>query len=274
VPYIALGTPTDMWIKRAKSVGITSMNAVWGALRRNNFVYNACLRAGVRLPTIPVRLIEYYGQCGEDLIVVSLVEAEAVRDGTDLGKAKYLEIGGNHPFATSATFLLHKKLNMHGVIVDANPALILELRKGRPRDTIVHAAIHDDNASIARLVLSKFDEISSLDRSMVQRWDGGKAGEAGVIEVPAMRINDVVRRYLGDTAPFFLSIDVEGYDLRLLRDFDFSRYQPRFVQVEYVDNLYPPGNSRDIIDYMCSVGYVLTAKTDVNLIFSAHEAAD
>jgi hypothetical protein len=249
------------------------LNATWGALRRNNFVYNACLRARVRRPSIPVRPVEYYGQCGEDLIIASLLEAKAVCDDTDLTKEKYLEIGGNHPFATSATFLLSKKFNMHGVIVDANPALIPELKKGRPGDIIVHAAVHDENANVATLVLSKLDEISSLDRSMVQRWNGGAVGEAGLIDVPAMRINDIIKYYLGGVAPSFMSIDVEGYDLRLLRDFDFTRYRPWFVQVEYVDNLYPPGNSRDIIEFMRSAGYGLIAKTDVNLIFSARGAA-
>ena len=258
-----------MWVKRAKGIAGSLLNGAWGALRRNSFVYNACIRARVQFPSIPVHSIEYYGQCGEDLIVASLLEAKAEYNGVDLGKAKYLEIGGNHPFATSATYLLHRKFSMRGVIVDANPALIPELRKGRPNDIIVHAAIHDDNATVATLALSKQDEISSLDRSMVQRWKGGKVGEAGLIDVPAMRINNVITRYLDDVSPCFLSIDVEGYDLRLLRDFDFVRYRPWLVQVEYVDNLYPPGNSRDIIGYMHEVGYGLLAKTYVNLVFSA-----
>jgi FkbM family methyltransferase len=257
-----------MWQKLLKRFGITLANALWGVLQRNSFIYNACLRDGVRFPAIPVRPVEFYGQCGEDLIIASLLEAKAACDHTDLAKEKYLEIGGNHPFATSATYLLNRQFNMCGVIVDANPALIPELKKGRPQDVVVHAAIHDEATNVATLVLSKLDELSSLDQSVVQRWDRGTVGEAGTIEVPAMRINDVIKRYLDDAAPSFISIDVEGYDLRLLQDFDFSRYRPWFVQVEYFDNSYSPGNSREIIGYMRSVGYRLTAKTYVNLIFS------
>src|SRR5215471_17897675 len=75
--------------------------ALWGALRLNGFVYDACLRARVRRPDIRVRPVEMYGQCGEDLIVRSLLEAKALSDGVDLRRERYLEIGGNHPFATS-----------------------------------------------------------------------------------------------------------------------------------------------------------------------------
>jgi FkbM family methyltransferase len=256
-------------MKIAKRIARTLLNAVWGALWRNSFVYNACVREGVRLPTIPVGPVEHYGQLGEDIIVAALLQARGSRENVGLVGKTYLEIGGNHPFATSATFLLNKRLGMRGVIVDANPALIPALKKGRPQDTIVHAAIHDQDTNVATLVLSKHDEVSSLDRSMVQRWRGGTVGEIGTVDVPAMRINEVVKQHLNDTSPLFMSIDVEGYDLRLLKDFDLGRYRPWFVQVEYVDNLYPPGNSREIVTLMRSAEYRLVAKTFINLIFES-----
>src|ERR1700722_1640551 len=89
----------NMWRRLPKRIARALANATWGALRRNNFVYNACLRSRVRFPAIPVYAVEYYGQFGEDLIIASLFEARAARDHTDLAKEKYLEIGGNHPFA-------------------------------------------------------------------------------------------------------------------------------------------------------------------------------
>ena len=143
----------------------------WGALNRNSFVYNASRNAGVRLPSIAVRPIECYGQCGEDLIVAPMLEAIALKTQTDLKDLKYLEIGGNHPFATSTTYLLHKQLGMRGVIVEANPSLLGDLKKkGRPADTIVHAAIHDQDATTATLSLSVHDEVSSLDQHTAERW--------------------------------------------------------------------------------------------------------
>lgn len=257
-----------MFLKAASRVARALSSATGGFFQRNIFIYKACLSAGIRFPTIPIPAAEHYGQFSEDLIVMSLLEAKAAAAGIDLTKQKYLEIGGNHPFATSTTYLLHKRLGMNGVIVEANPALIPQLKKGRPGDEILYAAIHDDDAAVATLVLSKFDVLSSLDQSMVHSWEDGAAGETGRVEVPAMRINDVVARYLDNVAPAFVSIDTEGNDLRILRDLDFTRYRPWFVQVEYLDNFRPPGNSAEISEFMRSVGYRLVSKTIANLIFA------
>ena len=62
----------------------------------NSFVYDACLRSRVRRPDIRVRPVELYGQCGEDLIVRSLLEAKALSEGIELRHERYLDIGGNH----------------------------------------------------------------------------------------------------------------------------------------------------------------------------------
>ena len=71
---------------------------------------------------------------------------------------------------------------------------------------------------------------------------------------------------MGGASPCFVSIDVEGLDLRILSDFDFARFRPWFVQVEPSDD-YVAGNSDEICRLMRSVGYRLVAKTNVNLIF-------
>jgi FkbM family methyltransferase len=240
----------------------------WGALNRNSFVYNASLKAGVRLPAIPVRPTEYYGQCGEDLIVAPMLEAIALKTRTDLKDLKYLEIGGNHPFATSTTYLLHKWAGMHGVIAEANPHLIADLQKGRPADTIVHSAIHDNDSETASLSLSAKDEVSSLDQDTTKRWHSIMGPSVGTLTVPAMRINSLIKLYFNDAAPAFMSIDVEGLDLRLLKDLDLTHYRPWLIQIEYMDNILPPGNATEIIAHMKQMNYSLVAKTYVNLIFA------
>lgn len=237
-----------------------------GATSLNGFVYDACRRAGVGRPDIPVRAVEFYGQCGEDLIVQALLEARAITEGIDLRDRKYLDIGGNHPFATSNTFLLNSMLGMTGVIVEANPGLVDDLEKGRPHDTVVQGAVQTEARETVKLSVSNQSELSSIDRSFVLEWNSGTVGEAFRITVPALRINEIVEEYLGGEAPVYMSIDVEGLDLELLRDFDFERYRPWVVQAEPSDH-HLPRNSERIIEYMQSVGYNLVAKTKVNLIF-------
>jgi FkbM family methyltransferase len=187
-------------------------------------------------------------------------------DGADLKSQRYLEIGGNHPFATSATYLLSKRLGMKGVIVEANGKLIANLKKHRSDDIVVHGAVQTEDVETVALSVSKFDEISSLDKKFVTIWQGGSVDDVPVVEVPALRLNQVVREFLNDKAPCFLSIDVEGLDFSLLQDFDFGRYRPWFVQIEPAD-YYISGVTSRMIEHMRSVNYALIAKTEANLIF-------
>ena len=233
----------------------------------NPFVYEACLEKGVRFPDIPVLAPECYGQCGEDLIVQALLEATAFRLGVDLKKTACVEIGGNHPFATSATYLLSKRFGLASIIVEANEALLGALKKGRPDDVIVHGAVQDKDVERVMFSTSKLSELSSLDRSFVLGWDKGRVGEASWTEVPALRINDVLRKFVKARAISYLSVDAEGLDLVILKDMDFGAWRPWLVQAE-PSEAQVRGNTQNITAFMGTVGYRLAARTDVNLIFA------
>jgi hypothetical protein len=155
---------------------------------------------------------------------------------------------------------------MTGVIVEANPRLIPALVRGRPDDTVVHGAVHTGEEATVTLWVARHNEISSLDGKFVRTWAAGALGEGERLEVAALRINQVVRDHFGGESPCFLSVDVEGLDLAILRDFDFATYRPWLVQAEPSES-YIPGNTQAMIDHMGSVGYVPVAKTSANLIF-------
>ncbi len=239
---------------------------VCGAFGLNPFVYNALRAAKIKRPDISVGVPEFYGQCGEDLIVLSLLRARVLSTNASLDGRRYLEIGGNHPFATSATFLLNRELGMTGAIVEANPKLLGDLRAGRPDDIIINGAVQVDDNETVFLTVSKLSELSSIDSEFISKWDGAWAESVGRVEVPAFRINQIIGRHFGGVAPVFLSIDVEGIDFQILQDLDLSRYRPWLIQIEPSDRNIP-GNSKAIIDYMGTACYGLIAQTPVNLIF-------
>jgi hypothetical protein len=104
---------------------------------------------------------------------------------------------------------------MTGVIVEANPKLIAGLHKGRPRDIIVHAAVTDSDLPTATLSVSPYSELSSLDRHFSIDWSvrgqtPPRPDQMSVEEVPAIRVNALIERYMPGASPSFVSIDVEG----------------------------------------------------------------
>ncbi|HKR47012.1 MAG TPA: FkbM family methyltransferase [Paraburkholderia sp.] len=238
--------------------------------RINFFAYERCCAENIPFPDIPVFLAEYYGQCGEDLIVSALLRAWSRNQKFDLTGATYLEIGGNHPIATSASYLLNQTFGMRGVIVEANPALVPALQKTRSSDKIIHGAVQTADVDTVSLSVSKLSELSSLDPSFVTDWAAGSVGESQKISVPALRVNEIIRTYLDGKAPHFLSVDIEGLDLQVLRDLDLKKYRPVVIQAEPSEH-HIPGNTNEMIAFLSENGYSLVAETPVNLIFTADE---
>ena len=232
----------------------------------NEFVYSACRYSKMHFPDIPVGAVEHYSQCGEDLIVRGLLKAIAMRTGISLKEKLFLEVGGNHAFATSSSYLLSRTCEMKGAIVEANEKLIPDLKRGRPNDEIIYGAVQDQDVTHVAFSISNLSEISSIDSKFVANWGQGRSREVTRIQVPALRMNDLLGNRMRGDDVVYLSIDVEGMDLLLLKDIDFARYRPWIVQAEPSD-YHILGNSKSICEYMDSVGYQLMAATDVNLIF-------
>ena len=110
-------------------------------------------------PKIPVELASQYSQAGEDLIVQSLVYrlnyffTKNHKASFNLEELRYLEIGANHPVATSSTYLFYLR-GAKGILVEPNPSLANFLRNARPNDEIYEIACVDDNSAYGDLHIS------------------------------------------------------------------------------------------------------------------------
>src|SRR5699024_1189923 len=111
------------------------------------------------------------------------------------------------------------------------------------------------------------NELSSLDQNFVASWHGGTVGVESVIRVPALTPNSFFDEHLSGSEVFlFLSIDIEGMDLRVARAIDFEKWRPFFMQMEPSDHYHI--QERDaMVAHMNRKGYILIAETEVNLIF-------
>ena len=234
----------------------------------NPFVYDKTLSADIRSSNIPSVLDEHYAQCGEDLIILSLLRAmHSTGIVADFSKYVCIEIGANHAFAGNNTYLIANQLGVRSILVEANPKLIRDLIKARPGDVVVHAAIVEGSQDTTDLFVSRFHELSSLNLDFVEDWHQGAVGLDERVQVPALTISELVEQYVPkEMEILFLSIDVEGMDLRLAKTINLSDLRPVFVQMEPSEH-YSPGEGIRMIDFMQSQGYFLIAQTKVNLIF-------
>lgn len=237
----------------------------------NPFADTETRRLGLPSPDVEISLVKQFAQCGEDYLVLSMLRSLATREGLDLEKETYCEIGAYHAVAGSSTYLLHQSLGMKGVLVEANPELIDNLQKGRPHDEIVHRAIvpppplntqNTDNK--VEIYISEIGELTSLDKNFAPGHKHFSSKIRKSVIVPAQTLHAFMGKYFGNKAPLFLSLDIEGLDRAVLESYNFF-IRPFIIQIESSED----DNPEDFIAIKAHLEkhhYQIIARTDVNQI--------
>jgi FkbM family methyltransferase len=210
-----------------------------------------------------------HSQFGEDLIIYNLLNDLSIKS------ISYLDIGANDPEFFSNTCLFYER-GFTGVLVEPNAALCEKLRNNRPKDCVLNVGIGaDENVSEADFYLfsEENDGLSTFSLKEAKHWeevgmDGIKRMIKQVVKMPLLSVNHVIENYFTE-CPDFVSIDVEGWDLKILGTFDFAKYSPPVFCVETLAYNKDGSTYRNqqIYDLFDSKGYFPYKETFANTIF-------
>jgi len=101
----------------------------------------------------------------------------------------------------------------------------------------------------------------------------GKTKIEKVLKINVLNVNDVMREYF-HPKPNFVSLDVEGLELEILKSFNFKNYRPEVFCIETITYTEDKSEKKlnEIINFMCSKGYFVYADTYINTIFVEKKA--
>ncbi len=208
-----------------------------------------------------------YSQSGEDLIVQYILKN--VKNKCD--DISYLDIGANHPILLSNTYLFYKNnVNSYGVLVEPNSSLIPSIKRLRPKDTVLNVGVSPDgNEGLMKFYMSESHVLSTFSEEEKISYE--KMGHEIVdeIDVKVVEINKLVEKYFNGRSLDVLSLDVEGLDLQILKQFDFNKKRPKIIIVETIIHrpLLEQSKNDDIISHLLSKDYFIYADTYINTIF-------
>lgn len=219
------------------------------------------IRKILNIKSTPIIVSNYsYSQCGEDLIIQYIFNLRGINIPT------YLDIGANHPYALSNTALFYMK-GSRGINIEANPLLINNFNFYRPEDINLNIGI-SDNCYVLDFYVMSDDTLSTFSKLECDKLMSLGKKLARVDRIKLMTINDVLVRYCNGVFPDFLSLDVEGLDLQILKSINFDASAPKIICVEAAE--YSPigaGKRRsELIDFLISKGYFEYANTNLNAI--------
>lgn len=211
-----------------------------------------------------------YSQFGEDIILAHLFAQ------LEIMRPTYLDIGANEPRYISNTYYFYNR-GSRGVLVEPNPFLFKKLKRFRSEDIVLNTGIGFTNVSEADFYLfpNYANGLSTFSAKEAKHWEEtgmkglGKIRVEKVIKMPLITINDILGKYFAGKAPNFISLDVEGLDLDILKSLDFNKCQPEAVCVETLgyNDKQQSFKLNDIIDFMLTKNYDVYADTRVNTIF-------
>ena len=147
-------------------------------------------------------------------------------------KGFYLDIGCGHPIKNNNTYLLNKK-GWSGINIDLDEENIELFNTYRRKDINLATAVSDKEGETD---LYFYHSKSALNTISKQNADFQKAKVSSVRKIKTQEINKILENSpYKDKKIDFLSIDVEGSELSILKNFDFKKYSPKVIVVEYLD---------------------------------------
>lgn len=155
----------------------------------------------------------------------------------------FIEAGANNGLHRSNTIYLENALGWQGYLIEAIPHLFVECRRNRPNSTCIHCGLvppEYEEQSVPLVFMNSMSMVDSdenfLDmeehrrkydtvRARIDPLDGTK------FMAPARTLTDVMGEH-GFPEITFMSLDVEGFELGVLRGTDFDRVRPRYILIE------------------------------------------
>lgn len=182
-----------------------------------------------------------FSQGGEDLILWEFFAGKT--DGF------FVEIGANHPTELSNTWFFEQR-GWRGILVEPIPERCRQLRAARPGSRVIEAALGaPEQRGQAVFQVAAIDAFSGLRV-------GPRVRCAGEILVNVRTLNEVLAE-AGNPRIDFISLDVEGTELEVLRGFDLARYKPTVLVVE-------DGWRQPVHQHLCANGYKIVRRTGSN----------
>ena len=209
---------------------------------------------------------ESYSQTGEDRIIDFLLNY----GGNEKKGITYLDIGCNDWRNLSNTYYLYRR-GIYGVLIDANPIYVDEIKKFRPNDIVLNCGIGSKHSDELIFNILNQADMSSFNIKTIEEAQKYSPWLEIVdkVKVPVYTLNEIYKKHFVIT-PTIVSLDVEGDELGILKEADFEMFRPYIFiieTIEYRDKISIDNKRNDIIEFMLKNDYVEYAFTGVNSIF-------
>ena len=161
-----------------------------------------------------------YSNWGIDLLIKDILKNQKE-------KGIYIDVGSHHPLINNNTYILYKR-GWKGINIDLDFNSIDMFNYFRPKDHNIQIALSN---KIGFTDLYFFHNRSAKNTITKSRGKGAKS----IKRVKTDTLNNIIKNSKINTKKIdFLSIDVEGNELNVLRGLNFKKYRPKIISIEFI----------------------------------------
>jgi FkbM family methyltransferase len=206
--------------------------------------------------------LKSYSQEGEDMILRRIFENQK--------KGFYVDVGAHHPKRFSNTYYFYKR-GWSGINIDATPGSMRKFKKHRKRDINLELPISENENTLTYYMFNEPALNCFSQRLSSERIEKGNYKLIDTKKLKTQTLTSVLSGYLYPHSQIdFLSIDVEGLDLSVLKSNDWDKYRPKVVIVEILKNSVQSLFEHDITYFLEKKDFIVFAKTVNSVFFMDH----
>ena len=190
-------------------------------------------------------------------------------------KGFYVDLGCGNPIKNNNTYQLYKNFNWSGINIDLDKDNINLFEISRPLDENITAAVSDGFKETNLFFYHSKSTLNTISRKNV---DYQKAKISKSLKVNTVTLNSILEKSKFNIQEIdFLSIDVEGSELPIIKNKDFKKYKIKVIVVEYLDLSLPALEIKNIkieniikselYQFMISKNYTLANVLHSDLVF-------
>ncbi len=194
-----------------------------------------------------------FSQEGEDMILRCLL--------SDINKGFYIDIGAYHPMRFSNTCYFYRK-GWRGINIEATPNSIKLFNKYRSEDINLELALSDKKEELIYSIFNEAALNGFLNTRRIKKLEnkGYRLIEKKLIKTTIL--SEVLEKYISSKKRInFMSIDVEGHELKILKSNNWEKYKPDYLLVEMLNCNFEEVLGSELYNFIINKGYKLVAKT-------------
>jgi FkbM family methyltransferase len=163
-------------------------------------------------------------QLGQDLI--AFLVSDCKREGF------FVEFGATNGQDLSNTFILEKLFDWRGILAEPARSWHQDLRKNRECEIETDCVWSESNVKLV------FNEVPNLELSTIDAFSSGDMHEAvrksgSKYHVDTITLFDLLEKFNAPSVIDYISIDTEGSEFEILKEFDFEKYRFNFISCEH-----------------------------------------